>query len=142
MSGRAVPIEEVPDEVFSQKMLGVGISVIPDKNEVCAPFDAEVVQVFETKHSYTLRAEDGLEALIHIGINTVELVGEGFESYVKEKQKLRMGEPLAFVNLELLKEKGYSEHTPIIFVNGDTFRFDFKYGKVVSGKTLIASYSS
>ncbi|MDR1240806.1 MAG: PTS glucose transporter subunit IIA [Oscillospiraceae bacterium] len=140
MSGRTIPIEEVNDEVFSQKMLGTGIAIIPNEGKLCAPFDAEVVQIFETRHSYILRADDGLEALIHIGINTVELAGEGFESYVKEHQKVNAGEVLGTVNLDLLKKKGYCEQSPIIFVNGDTFKFDFKYLDVKAGKTLIVNY--
>ncbi|MDR1628423.1 MAG: PTS glucose transporter subunit IIA [Oscillospiraceae bacterium] len=140
MSGKTIPIEKVEDEVFAQKMLGTGIAIVPSEGKLCAPFDAEVVQVFETRHSYTLRASDGLEVLIHIGINTVELAGEGFESYVKEGQKVNSGEILGKVDLVFLKKKGYCVHTPIVFVNGDNFEFDFKYLDTKIGQTLVATY--
>jgi glucose-specific phosphotransferase system IIA component len=141
-SGIAIGIQEVPDEVFSNKMLGFGMAIIPEEERIVSPVTGIVEKVFETSHALTVKSEDGLDLLIHVGIDTVNLKGKGFEVFVKEGQKIKVGDPLLRTDLNLLKEGGYPLHTPIVIM--DSIRkeseFKFVYGEVISGKTVIAEY--
>ena len=101
MSGECVSIERVPDETFSKRMVGDGVAIIPSEGRVVAPLNCTVIQLFETKHAYVLKAECGFEILIHVGIDTVNLKGEGFESYVSVSQKLSKGDMIANVDTQL-----------------------------------------
>lgn len=142
MNGTSIPISEVEDDAFSQKMLGDGVAVIPDGGEVVSPVDGEIIQVFDTLHAYGVRSDDGAEILIHIGINTVELKGKGFKSFVGNGQKVRKGDKIAEVDINLLKENGYLLQTPVILTNIDSVK-DIKcnIGKAESGRTVIISYN-
>lgn len=122
MSGKVVLLEEVPDEVFSAKMMGDGIAIIPSNGTVVSPIDGEVVSVFPSKHAMTLKSVEGVELLIHMGIDTVQLKGEGFDVCVADGQKVRKGDKLAIFDLVKVKEAGYNTITPIIVVNGDQFK--------------------
>lgn len=117
--GEAIPVSDVPDEVFASKALGDGVAVIVTDGKVYAPADGEISMVAETLHAYGISTEDGLELLVHIGINTVELNGEGFTPKVKEGDKVKAGDLLCEVDMELMKQKGYPMHTPILMTNGD-----------------------
>ena len=121
LSGKVVPLEEVPDEVFSQKMMGDGISIIPTENIVVSPIDGEIVSVFDTKHAITIRGENGIEILIHMGLDTVNLKGEGFEVKVGTGDKVAKGDVLAVMDKKFIEEKGYNTITPIIILNSDQF---------------------
>lgn len=117
IQGEIIPITEVPDEVFSQKMMGDGFAVIPDDGKVFAPVSGEVVNLFPTKHAIGIQTADGLEVLIHFGIDTVELKGEGFTTHVKQGDKVEKGQLILEVNLNLVKSRATSIVTPIIFTN-------------------------
>ena len=117
LCGKAVALKEVPDKVFSEKLLGDGIAILPSDGNIFSPADGEISSVAQAKHAYGISAEDGTEILIHFGIETVELKGEGFESLVKTGDKVKKGQLIAKVNIELLKEKGYSLLTPVIVCN-------------------------
>lgn len=119
--GKALALEKVDDQVFSGLMMGPGAAVIPSVGEFFAPFDGEVMMIFPTKHAIGLKADMDLEVLLHIGLDTVELQGSGFTSYVKEGQKVKKGQKLMDVDLDLLNEKGYKSQTPIIITNSDGF---------------------
>lgn len=118
-NGEAIPVSDVPDEVFASKALGDGVAVIVTDGKVYAPADGEISMVADTLHAYGISTEDGLELLVHIGINTVELNGEGFTPKVKEGDKVRAGQLLCEVDMAFMKEKGYPMHTPILMTNGD-----------------------
>lgn len=142
MNGKVIPINEVNDEVFSQKMLGDGVAIIPINGKVVSPVDGEVIQVFDTLHAYGIRSNDGVEILIHIGINTVELKGEGFKSFVSAGQKVKVGDKIAEVDLDLLKEKGYLLQTPVIITNLDVIKnIDVNIGEANLANTVIISYN-
>lgn len=126
LSGKVVALEDVPDPVFSQKMMGEGIAIVPDKGELVSPIDAEVVQVFHTKHAIGLRTMPGLELLIHIGLETVELEGEGFEVLVDVGKKVKCGDPLVNFNIELIKSRGKEIITPIIITNSSDIVTDLE----------------
>jgi trehalose PTS system EIIBC or EIIBCA component len=121
MTGEVVPLEKVPDPTFAQKMMGDGIAIDSKDGKVVAPVDGEVVQLFPTKHAIGLVSDSGIELLIHIGIDTVKLDGEGFEAHVKQGDKVEVGDPLITFDVDLIKEKAESHLTPIIVTNGDQF---------------------
>ena len=139
-SGECVPLEKVPDEAFSQKLLGEGVAVVPKDGKFVAPAECTVEQVFDTKHAYVLKTLEGLEFLIHIGIDTVSLGGEGFDNKVQKGQKLSTGELISFVDLDFIKNKGLSVFTPIVFSDLNGFEIEFKFGQVECGITKIAVY--
>lgn len=142
MSGKVIPIGETADEVFSQKMIGDGVSIIPNDCEVFSPVDGEIIQVFNTLHAYGIRSTDGIEILIHIGINTVELKGEGFKTFVSNNQNVKIGDKIAYVDLDVLKSKGCSLHTPVVITNMSEIK-DILYnlGEAKATETPIIHYS-
>ena len=118
MQGRLMPLSEVEDQVFSQGLMGDGFAVELKDGEVLAPFSGEVVMTFPTKHAYGLRREDGLEVLIHIGMDTVQLNGEGFESFVQQGDYVTQGQVLAKVNIDYVLSQGKSVVSPVVFTSG------------------------
>ncbi|MBM7584242.1 PTS system glucose-specific IIA component [Bacillus pakistanensis] len=119
LSGNLLPLEQVPDPVFSQKMMGDGLAVEPTDGKVVSPIEGEVMQVFPTKHAVGLKSKNGAEVLIHIGLETVSMEGKGFEAHVSEGSKVSVGDPLITFDMELVKEKAKSTITPVIVTNGD-----------------------
>jgi len=119
LSGRLVSLSEVPDEVFSAKTLGDGFAIDVSDGVVVAPFDCEVSQVFRTGHALGLMGPGGLELLIHVGIDTVKMKGEGFFPKVKVGQKLRAGDLLLEFDLERVRSQAKSCVTPIVVTNMD-----------------------
>ncbi|AMA73607.1 glucose-specific PTS transporter subunit IIBC [Aneurinibacillus thermoaerophilus] len=117
IDGKVVDLKDVPDQVFSQKMMGDGFAIEPDNGEVVSPIDGTVTTLFPTKHAVGLLADNGREVLIHFGIDTVKLQGEGFEALVEQGAKVKAGQPLLRVNLNEIKGKVPSTITPIIFTN-------------------------
>ncbi|SIP99410.1 PTS system IIA component, Glc family [Peribacillus simplex] len=119
INGQVINIEDVPDPVFSGKMMGDGIAILPEKGLVVSPIDAEVIQVFHTKHALGLRTKHGIELLIHIGLETVNLNGEGFEVHVAEGQNVKAGDKLVTFDIDFIKSKAPSIVTPIVITNGE-----------------------
>lgn len=119
IKGKVVPLKEVPDETFSSEILGKGVAIVPEEGKVFAPFDGEVMSVFDTLHAYGLRSDDGVEVLIHIGLETVRLEGKGFTSYVKQGDKISRGDLLVEMDLDFIQKEGYETITPIVFSNSD-----------------------
>ncbi|HAQ06253.1 MAG TPA: PTS glucose transporter subunit IIA [Bacillus bacterium] len=119
LSGTAVSLSKVPDPVFSEKMMGDGIAIEPSDGIVAAPVDGEIIQVFPTKHAVGIRAKNGAEILIHIGLETVSLQGEGFETHVKQGDTVKAGDKLVSFDIETISEKAKSTITPIIITNTD-----------------------
>ncbi|SDZ57333.1 PTS system, glucose-specific IIA component [Evansella caseinilytica] len=117
MRGKVIPVTEVPDPVFAQRMMGDGIAIIPKSEKVVSPVNGRVIQVFPTKHAIGIQSEHGLELLIHIGLETVELKGEGFEVFVEEDQRVKAGDHLANVDLAYLKRNNKQVVTPMIITN-------------------------
>ena len=128
-------ITAVADPAFSSKMMGDGFAIDLTEGEVVAPFDAEVTAAFPTGHAYGLRRKDGVECLIHIGMDTVELNGEGFDVKVKQ------GQTLVVVDLEAVKAKGKSLVTPVIFPSGAAFTMNKKDGIVAKAEENILKFS-
>ncbi|ASZ06625.1 MULTISPECIES: N-acetylglucosamine-specific PTS transporter subunit IIBC [Enterococcus] len=118
-TGKVIPITEVGDEVFSQKMMGDGFAVIPESGEIFAPVAGKVTSVFPTKHAIGLVTDSGIEVLVHMGIDTVQLNGEPFTVFVKEGQQVGRGQMLAKVNLASLKASGKEADMIVVFTNPD-----------------------
>lgn len=119
LEGRILELSEVPDETFSHKILGDGFAIEPTGNTVTAPCDAEVIHLFPTGHAIALKTAQGLEILIHIGIDTVKMKGEGFKALVKTGDLVKSGQPLIGFDLNLIRQKAKSTVTPVIITNMD-----------------------
>jgi PTS system sucrose-specific IIC component len=121
LKGKAVLMADVPDETFASDVLGVGAAVDPTEGKVVAPADGEVSTLFDTHHAIGLTLDNGMEMLIHVGINTVELNGEGYEAHVSEGDKVVRGQTLITFDIPLIKSKGFPVITPIIITNPDDY---------------------
>ena len=121
MKGEAKLITETPDPTFAQKMMGDGIVIFPEDGTVYAPCDATVQFVFDTKHAIGLTSSQGVEILIHAGIDTVKLGGKHFTYLVNEGDKVKKGQPLIRFELEAIKAEGYPVTTPLIVCNTDDY---------------------
>ncbi|AVM08305.1 MULTISPECIES: PTS glucose transporter subunit IIA [Bacillus] len=117
--GMVMDLASVPDPVFSQKMMGDGIAVEPANGDIVSPVEGEVIQLFHTKHAVGIRTLSGAELLIHVGLDTVNMNGEGFEAHVKEGDKVKTGDLLLTCRLDLIKEKASSTVIPMVIMNGD-----------------------
>ncbi|MEH7495612.1 PTS sugar transporter subunit IIA [Neobacillus niacini] len=117
LEGEIVPLDVVPDPVFSQKMICDGFAINPTSGTVVSPVDGEVISVFPTKHAVSLKSTDGREILIHVGLETVTLNGEGFTSFVSDGERVKKGQKLLEADLEFIKERVPSIITPVIFTN-------------------------
>lgn len=121
VSGKAVDLSEVPDQVFASKMMGEGIAFDFDGEVVAAPCDSKVMLVANTLHAVGLVMDNGAEILIHIGLDTTELNGEGFKALVSPGEKVKKGQPLISFDRAFIKGKGYSLVTPMVVTNSSEF---------------------
>lgn len=135
-----MPLEQVEDGVFSEKMVGDGFAVQPSENRVYAPCDCTVLTVFGTKHAIGLSLENGIELLIHIGLDTVQLNGAPFDIHVKEGDELKKGDLIAVFDEQAIQEAGYRTVTPVIVTNTDQYRkFELiKSGPVKAGDEVLS----
>ncbi|MFP5109786.1 N-acetylglucosamine-specific PTS transporter subunit IIBC [Neobacillus sp. C211] len=117
IEGEIIPLHEVPDQVFSQKMMGDGFAIVPSKGSVVSPVDGEIINIFPTKHALGLKSKQGYEILIHVGMDTVNLKGEGFTVLVKEGEQITKGQEILKFDLDFIKKSAPSTVTPIIFTN-------------------------
>lgn len=121
LKGQAIPLSQVKDETFAGEVLGKGAAVVPEEGKVYAPFDGTVDTVFETKHAVGLTSRDGVEILIHVGLNTVELNGKFYETHVKEGDMVKAGQLLTSFSMEDIRKAGYDITTPVIVTNSDDY---------------------
>jgi len=121
VSGKVIALKDFPDPVFSQEILGPGCGIIPSIEQIIAPFNGVVIQLTDTKHAIGLKSEDGMELLIHIGVDTVDMNGIGFSSYVKEGQTVHMGEKLISFDKAAIRKANHSDTVAIIVTNADDF---------------------
>ena len=143
LSGSVVQITEAPDKVFSNKVLGDGVAIIPEKNEVVSPVDGTVVQIARTLHAICIESDNHAEILLHLGIDTVELNGEGFTCYIKDGEHVSAGQKLMDMDIDFIKNKGYSTASPCIITHMDCVKnLSATTGKAEAGKTVIITYES
>ena len=133
ITGSILAIEQVPDKVFSEKMIGDGVAIEPKGGKIVSPVDGTVVTIFPTNHAIGLVTKEGLEILIHIGLDTVELNGLGFNRLIEKDSKVKKGDPLMEFNPELIKENGKSIITPILITNMDMVKSIKKNSGEVEG---------
>ena len=138
LSGKVIALSEVPDEVFSQKVLGDGAAIIPADGKIVSPVDGEVSTVSETLHAYGFTSDDGLEILVHVGIDSVALKGAGFTAHVKEGDKVKAGDLVAEVDLDVLKNNNIPTITPVLVCDGaDELVMTAAKGNVAAGKDTV-----
>lgn len=119
LTGEYINIENIPDPVFAQKMMGEGFGINPTEGEVVSPIEGKVDNVFPTKHAIGLKADNGLEILVHIGLDTVQLDGQGFEILVSGGDTVQVGDPLLKFDLEYIRNNAKDVISPIIITNSD-----------------------
>ena len=137
-SGTLVPLSEVPDETFASGVLGEGIAIEPSDGLFCSPVDGTVETIAETKHAIGFAADNGLEILVHVGLETVSLNGEGFEILVKEGDRVKAGQPVAKADLALIRERGLKTITSIVLTGGaDEKELHCADGLATAGKTPV-----
>lgn len=136
IDGTVIPLTEVPDPVFAQEMMGPGFAVNPTGDTICSPVDGKVVSVFPTKHAIGLESDTGVEILIHVGLDTVKLNGEGFDLLVENGQAIKRGDALLKIDVDYIEANAPSAITPIIFTNTGKEKIHLlKEGKLTSGES-------
>ncbi|MEK3734705.1 MULTISPECIES: PTS sugar transporter subunit IIA [Paenibacillus] len=140
LTGKAVPLSEVPDEAFAAGHMGQGIAIEPAEGRLVAPFDGTVAHVIKSKHAVMLEdAQTGLQYLFHIGINTVGLKGEGYTSHVNTGDQVKAGQVLIEFDMEAIRNAGYPLITPIIVTNADELasKVEGQTGHVAAGQDVV-----
>lgn len=120
LQGELIALNDVKDEVFSAGIMGAGVAILPASGEIRAPFDGTVLSVFQTKHAIGLISKQGVELLIHVGLDTVNLNGQFFDIEVSESEEIKKGDLLGTFELDTIKKAGYDITTPIIVTNSAT----------------------
>ncbi len=133
VKGKAVPLKEVSDPTFGEEILGKGVAVIPSEGKIYAPADGEIGMVFETLHAVSMTTEEGAEVLIHVGLDTVKMNGDGFTGHVKAGDHVKKGDLLLEVDLEKVKAAGYDTITPMLICN----TADYASVEGISGKEVV-----
>ncbi len=142
-TGKCIPMEEIPDEAFSGGLLGKGFGIVPTEGRICSPVNGTLETIAETKHAYTVLTEDGLDVLIHIGVDTVRLKGEGFRSTVSAGQRIRVGEVLAEVELDRIRRMQLSDVVSVLVTDPEHLTtVDFQYGNCVAGQDVVMRYQT
>ena len=142
-SGKLVPLSDVPDETFASGVLGEGIAIEPSDGLFCSPVDGTVETIAETKHAIGFAADNGLEILVHVGLETVSLKGEGFEVLVKEGDRVKAGQPVAKVDLALIRERGLKTITSIVLTGGaEDLELQGADGMAEAGKTQVLTLTA
>ena len=137
IEGEVIPLEQIGDGVFSAEILGPGCGIIPNEGIVYAPANGEITQIADTKHAVGLMTEDGIEILIHVGMDTVEMKGEGFSVLTQMGAKVKCGQPLLTFNTDKIKAAGHPTTTAFVITNSDDFN-----GLTVLGNGSMSKLSS
>jgi PTS system beta-glucosides-specific IIC component len=135
LKGKIIALGEVKDEAFASEAMGKGIAIEPSEGKVVSPFNGKVVSLFPTKHAIGLLSDDGVEMLIHVGLNTVDLNGKYFEAHVGQDQRISKGQTLLTFDLKKIREEGYITQVPIIITN------THEYSDVISNCSRDIDYN-
>lgn len=140
VNGRSINIEEVPDENFANKIMGDGVGFIFEENTLYAPCNAEIVLIALTKHAIGMKTDNGMEILVHVGVDTVNLNGQGFEVLVKENIRVKQGQPILRIDRELMTQQNIDLTTSMIITNTGDYQLSFMvYGEVTTSSPVMRS---
>ena len=139
VSGRAVPLAEVPDEVFAEGMAGQGCAIVPEASgEAVAPVSGVLVKLFEGGHAFGIAADNGIEMIVHLGLDTIELRGRGFERIATEGDTVEAGQPIVRFDLEEIRAGDYDPVTPVLVTNDEDHPVTgVRTGEVRAGEPLF-----
>lgn len=138
VDGKVVALSSVNDEVFSQKLVGDGVAIVPMSNTFFAPIDGIVSKIFITNHAYSIKSDKDIEVMVHIGLDTVNLEGKGFERLVEEGDRVNVGKGIIKVDLEYLKSQEKDIITPVIILEGsDVKTIEKIYNSVKAGDKMM-----
>lgn len=141
-NGRIVPLKDVPDDAFSQKMLGDGVAIMPSDGQVVSPADGVVTKISDNKDLFQIHTKDGLNIFVHIGIDTFILRGKGFHSLIQEGAEVSVGSPLADIDCNAVRALGLELYTPIIIENTCKAKvIGYGSGPVTAGKSEVLVYT-
>lgn len=141
-NGVSAPVSEIPDEAFALGLLGKGYAQDPAENVFRSPVDGKIENISKTKHAYSIHTRDDLDVLVHIGVDTVEMNGDGFEPCVSEGQSVRAGEVIARADIGLIKERGFNPITAVLITNPEKIEnIAYKFGTTSAGKDAVMYYS-
>ena len=141
LTGKVIPVTEVPDPVFAEKVLGDGIAVDPTEGTVYSPVDGTIFQIAHTFHAMGIESDDGLEILVHLGIDTAKLEGKGFQSFVEVGQKVKKGDKIMEMDIGFIREQGLSPMSPCIITNLDAIKsMTACPGPAEGGRTAAITY--
>lgn len=142
IDGECIDLSEVPDQAFAQKLVGDGVAIDPTGDVVVAPCDGIISLIFETNHAFAISTKAGAEILVHIGMDTITLKGEGFIRLKEAGTKVKAGEEIIKIDREFIKSKGLSLDTPVLVTNPDEFKgFEYFTGaEVKAGKDTVFSF--
>ena len=132
--GRTIPMDEVNDQTFAQELLGPGIAIVPSNGTVVSPINGTIATVMDTKHAVRIQGEDGLELIVHAGLDTVELNGKYYQTYKEIGDQVKAGDVLLEFDLEEITKAGYDVTTPIVITNLG----DYKITKCLTGQQVKA----
>lgn len=140
-NGKLLPLSAVPDEAFASGLLGEGYAIEPTDGVVYSPIAGKVAQVTEGLHAYTIESDDGLDVLVHVGIDTVELRGTPFSPVVATGDRVEQGDVLARVDLQAIRAAGYSAIIPVLIANVGTVKhYRLAKGEMIGGKSVAMTY--
>lgn len=140
VEGKLISLEEVNDEVFSKKIVGDGIAVIPSNEEFKAPISGKLTKIFSTNHAYQIENEKGISVMVHIGLNTVELKGTGFIRVAKEGDEVKLGDVILKANLSILKMNNKDIATPILIISDNKIKSIEKMESITKDNPIMRVY--
>lgn len=140
LSGEIINIEDVPDVVFSKKIVGDGIAIKPSGSKIISPVNGTIGKILDSKHAFSILSDDGVELFVHFGIDTIKLKGEGFKKVAEDNQKVKIGDTIILFDLNILEKKARSILTPVVISNMEKFRkIEKSSGSIIAGETVIMS---
>ena len=138
INGKVISLDEVPDPVFSDRVLGEGCAIIPEDGKIYSPVNGKISSIADTRHAYGIESDDGLEILIHFGLETVSLKGQGFTSHVKVGDNVKVGDLIAEADIKLLKQHNINLITPVLICDGiENKIMTVNEGMVKAGKIAV-----
>ena len=141
-TGKTVPLSAVPDEVFANGILGEGIAIEPADGHFFAPVEGTVSSVADARHAYTVLSDEGVDVLVHIGVDTVSLSGEGFVSHVSTGERVHVGQLMAEADIDLIRSRGLSAICSVVVTEPDKIEnIEYKPGNCTGGKDAIMCYT-